>query len=127
MLFRTADMPLSSTLDKYRACFSKPQFRHFKTFMSGLMLNGKNEKNIMDISSSALDGRSQSCLNRFLHGSKWSSSALDHIRLDMYAKGKEGGVLIIDDTLIEKSGRSMEGAAGCSITARGATSGATII
>ena len=62
MLFRTADMPLSSALDGYRACFSKPQFHHFKTFMSGLMLNGKNEKNIMDISSSALDGRSQSCL-----------------------------------------------------------------
>jgi hypothetical protein len=110
MLFRTADMPLSSTLEEYRACFSKPQFRHFKTFMSGLMLNGKNEKNIMDISSSALDGRSQSCLNRFLHGSKWSSEMLDHIRLDTYARGKEGGVLIIDDTLIEKSGHSMEGA-----------------
>jgi len=110
MLFRTADMPLSSTLDEYRACFSKPQFRHFKTFMSGLMLNGKNEKNIMDISSSALDGRSQSSLNRFLHGNKWSSFMLDHIRLDMYARGKEGGVLIIDDTLIEKSGHSMEGA-----------------
>jgi hypothetical protein len=72
MLFRTADMPLSSALDEYRACFSKPQFRQFKTFVSGLMLNGKNEKNIMDISSSAMDGRSQSCLNRFLHGSKWS-------------------------------------------------------
>jgi hypothetical protein len=35
---------------------------------------------------------------------------LDHIRLDMYARGKEGGVLIIDDTLIEKSGHSMVGA-----------------
>lgn len=110
MFFRTADMPLSSTLDEYRACFSKPQFRHFKTFMSGLMLNSKNEKNIMDISNSALDGRSQSCLNRFLHGSKWSSEMLDRIRLDLYARGKEGGVLIIDDTLIEKSGHSMEGA-----------------
>ena len=53
MLFRTEDMSLASTLDDYRDCFSKPQFRHFKTFMSGLMLNGKNEKNIMDISNSA--------------------------------------------------------------------------
>jgi len=110
MLFRRADIPLSSTLEEYRACFSKPQFRHFETYLAGLMLNGKNEKNIMDISSSALEGRSQSSLNRFLHGTKWSSRALDHVRLDSYARGKSGGVLILDDTLIQKSGHSMEGA-----------------
>jgi hypothetical protein len=93
-----------------KACFSKPQFHNFQTYLAGLMLNGKNEKNIMDISSSSLDGRSQSCLNLFLHGSKWSSEMLDHIRLERYARGKGGGVLILDDTLIEKSGHSMEGA-----------------
>ena len=110
MLFQTANMPLASMLDEYRACLSKPQFRHFKTYLSGLILNGKNEKNIMDISGSALDGRSQSSLNRFLHGRKWSVDRLDRIRLERYARGKKGGVLILDDTLIEKSGRSMEGA-----------------
>ena len=110
MLFRSADMPLSSTLDEYRACFSKPQFHNFQTYLAGLILNGKNEKNIMDISSNSLDGRSQSSLNRFLRSNKWSSQKLDHIRLDKYAGGKSGGVLILDDTLIQKSGHSMEGA-----------------
>lgn len=62
----------------------------------------------MDIASNALDGRSQSSANRFLHNGKWSE-AFHRLRLDEHARGRSGGVLVIDDTLIEKSGREMEG------------------
>lgn len=68
MVFSISTFPLASMLDAYRACLSKPQFRHFQNVLAGLMLNGKGEKNIMDLASNALDGRSQSSLNRFLHG-----------------------------------------------------------
>lgn len=94
-------------LDEYRACLSKPQFRHFQNVLAGLMLNGKGEKNIMDLASNALDGRSQSSLNRFLHGD-WSEAVERH-RLNEHARGRRGGVLVLDDTVIEKSGREMEG------------------
>ena len=62
----------------------------------------------MDLASNALDGRSQSSLNRFLHGQAWPEAVERH-RLDEHARGRRGGVLVLDDTLIEKSGHEMEG------------------
>jgi hypothetical protein len=64
----------------------------------------------MDISSFALDGKSQSSLNRFLHRSGLAIRRAGRIRLQMAMQGKKGGSLIIDDTLIEKTGKHMEGA-----------------
>ena len=106
MVFAVSSFPLIELLDDYRACLSKPQFKHLATFVAGLILNGKGEKNIMDIASNALDGRSQSSVNRFLHGN-WSEAVERH-RLDGHARGRAGGVLVLDDTVIEKSGREME-------------------
>lgn len=107
MVFTISSFPLLGMLDSYRSCLTKPQFRHLATFIAGLMLNGRGEKNIMDVASNALDGRSQSSVNRSLHGS-WSAAVERH-RLDEHARGRSGGVLVIDDTLIEKSGHEMEG------------------
>jgi hypothetical protein len=109
MVFSIAGFPLASMADDYRSCLSKPQFRHFKTMLAGLMLNGKSEKNVMDIASNALDGKSQSSLNRFLQGRKWSMEKVNVRRLERYARGRAGGVLILDDTLIQKTGVKMEG------------------
>jgi hypothetical protein len=110
MVFAAATFPLNEMLDSYRAFFSKPQFRHFRTVVAGLMLNGRGEKNIQDIASNALDGRSRSSVNHFLLRRRWSPEVVDHHRLERHARGRLGGVLIIDDTLIEKSGHEMEGA-----------------
>jgi SRSO17 transposase len=107
MVFSISSFPLASMLDEYRACLSKPQFRHFQNVLAGLMLNGRGEKNVQDIATNALDGRSQSSVNRFLHGS-WSTAVESH-RLEQHARGRSGGVLVLDDTLIEKSGREIEG------------------
>jgi SRSO17 transposase len=108
MVFAISSFPLIELLDDYRACLSKPQFKHLATFVAGLMLNGKGEKNVMDIADNALDGRSQSSVNRFLHGQAWPEAVERH-RLDAHARGRTGGVLVLDDTLIEKSGHEMEG------------------
>jgi hypothetical protein len=99
----------SSTLENYRSCFSKPQWNHFTTYMHGLLLGEKGEKNIQDIASNELDGRHQSSLNRFLTQHKWEVRRLNAHRLQQHLTHREGGVLIVDDTLIEKSGEYMDG------------------
>jgi len=108
MLYSIAGFPLAHELEVYRGLLSRPQFRHLENVLAGLTLNGKGEKNIMDMAEAAVDGRDQSCLNRFLHGRTWSAEAVNRLRLDQYARGRKGGALIIDDTLIEKAGHQME-------------------
>ena len=109
MFFRR-DVLLGKVLGNFRGCFTKPQWRHFQTYISGLVLGGKNEKNVMDIAGNSLDGRSQSSLNRFLHSKSWSVRQVENKRLAIVARGKSGGVLSLDDTIIEKYGSHMEGA-----------------
>jgi hypothetical protein len=65
MVFAVSSFPLLELLDDYRSCLSKPQFRHLVTIIAGLMLNGRGEKNVMDLATNALDGRSQSSLASF--------------------------------------------------------------
>lgn len=110
MFFRRDSAQLGKVLEGFRDNFTKPQWRHFQTYMSGLILGGKNEKNVMDIVGNSLDGRSQSSLNRFLHSKSWSVRHLENRRLDIIARGKNGGILSLDDTILEKYGPHMEGA-----------------
>jgi len=110
MLF-TPDIDIfGEKLEMYRNCFSRPQWRHFKTYMNGLVVGEKGEKNIQDIISNTLDGRSQSSLNRFLTKPRWNVRRLNNLRLKENLEGiEEGGVLILDDSFIEKTGKSMDG------------------
>ena len=62
----------------------------------------------MDIASNALDGRSQSSLNRFLHRGTWSKAVALH-RLDGHARGRSRGTLVFDDTMVGKSDHEMKG------------------
>ena len=98
-----------TTLKNYRSCFSKPQWNHFNTYMHGLLLGEKGEKNIQDIAGNMLDGRHQSSLNRFLTRHKWDVRRVNAIRLQQNLVNPEGGILIVDDTIIEKSGEHMDG------------------
>ena len=109
MLFTQEINVLGSKLEIYRDCFSKPQWNHFKTYMNGLLLGGKSEKNIQDIASNSIDGRHQSSLNRFLTKHKWNERRLNAMRLNQNIHSKDGGVIIVDDTIIEKTGKDMEG------------------
>jgi hypothetical protein len=124
MVFTVSSFPLAGMLDECLSNFSKPQFRHFENFIAGLMLNGRGEKNIMDIATNALDGRYQSSLNRFLHGRKCSPEAVDCHRLERHSRNRSGGVVVLDDILIEKSGHKMDGTR-CTVTLSTATCGVT--
>jgi len=82
---------------------------HFKTYLHGLLLGEKGEKNIDDIAGNVLDGRHQSSLNRFLTKRKWNLKQLNAIRLRESIHHRNGGVLALDDMLIEKYGKLMDG------------------
>ena len=109
MLFTNQIDVFGIALDSYRCCFSKPQWNHFKSYLHGLLLGEKGEKNIQDIAYNTLDGRHQSSLNRFLTRHKWNEKRLNAIRLKENIPHRDGGVLIVDDTLIEKTGEHMDG------------------
>jgi len=110
-MFFTKEIDIfDKTLESYQSCFSKPQWNHFKTYMHGLLLGEKGEKNIQDIAGNMLDGRHQSSLNRFLTQHKWDVRRLNALRLQhLLLSNQKGGVLIVDDTLIEKTGEHMDG------------------
>jgi hypothetical protein len=109
MLFTQNINVFGSKLERYRNCFSKPQWKHFKTYMNGLVLGEKGEKNIQDISFNSLDGNHQSSLNRFLTRHKWNVHTFNTMRLNDTLRKREGGVVIVDDTIIEKTGKDMDG------------------
>jgi SRSO17 transposase len=109
-MFFTKDIDIfSTTLRSYRCCFSKPQWNHFNTYMKGLLLGERGEKNIQDIADNQLQGRHQSSLNRFLTQHRWDVRRVNALRLKQSIPNRNGGVLGIDDTIIEKSGKQMDG------------------
>jgi hypothetical protein len=109
MFFTKERDVFGTTLGSYRDCFSKPQWNHFNTYMHGLLLGERGEKNIQDIADNQLQGRHQSSLNRFLTRPKWDVRRVNALRLKQSLSNRKGGVLIMDDTIIEKSGRQMDG------------------
>jgi len=109
MLFTQEINVLGDELEIYRDCFSKPQWSHFKTYMNGLLLGEKSEKNIQDIASNSIDGKHQSSLNRFITRHKWDERKLNALRLNENILNRGGGVVIVDDTIIEKTGKDMDG------------------
>jgi len=109
-MFFTKDIDVFGTaLGSYRCCFSKPQWNHFNTYMNGLLLGERGEKNIQDIADNQLQGRHQSSLNRFLTQHKWNVRRVNALRLRQSLPHQKGGVLVIDDSIIEKSGKQMDG------------------
>ena len=96
---------LEELLQKFRPCFSKPQFRNFSTYILGLVTCEDKRKNV--------EARDQSTLNRFLTASPWFLQRLKDQRLALARENlpvPEGstGYLIIDDTLNKKTGLHME-------------------
>jgi hypothetical protein len=109
MYFVADQGSLAKALQDFRGCFSKPQWRHFTTYVTGLVAAEKGQKNVMDITDSAVGGRHQSSLNRFLTRRRWSLRRVDHVRLRGTLTKREGGVLILDDSMVEKDGLTIQG------------------
>jgi len=109
MFFTREVDTFSTALEVYRPCFTKPQWNHFITYLTGLLLGEKGEKNIQDIAGNLLDGGHQSSLNRFITRHRWNLRQFNALRLRECLHDRTGGILSLDDTLIEKTGKMMAG------------------
>lgn len=105
---------IASVCDAYRPIFSKPQFKHFERFLTGLVIS--DEANIEALAEGFQLSQSYDALHHFVSEPAWDiNHVLDHSvslikSLPDGQRFHEKGMLIIDDTLIEKFGKLMEGA-----------------
>lgn len=92
----------------FKKLFSKPQFDNFKRLVTGHILSDR--KNIQEISAIYSD-KDQSTLNRFVTSSNWNYDKVNVIRVQTANKilgSKRSGVIILDDTVVKKTGKKME-------------------
>ena len=115
---------LDKFLNEFREAFgNKAQFRHFQHYVVALMIY-LGSKNLSGISRAIPDGRDESSIYRFVTYPKWDMKAVKDTRLkllnrkarralDAMRRGnkKPKVYLIIDDSLVEKTGKKMEGVA----------------
>jgi hypothetical protein len=112
MLVPSSFNVMEGLLERFRPCFTRPQFRNFSTYILGLVAC-EGRKNIDAINRRFVDARDQSTLNRFLTSSPWSLQRLEAERLDLAGENlrvREGstGTLIVDDTINEKTGKHIK-------------------
>lgn len=97
---------LRISLEAYRDIFTKPQFNHFQNFITGLIVS--DNKTIQEIND-CFGNRDQSSLNRFMTCSDWSEKEVEKIRMNQIkSKNISKGFMIIDPTMLHKTGKCME-------------------
>ena len=97
---------LRASLEVYQKMFTKPQFNHFKRLIVGLIIS--DNKTIQEIND-CFNERDQSSLNKFLTLSSWDREEVEKIRMNQIKKlNSSSGILIIDPTLLHKTGKHME-------------------
>jgi SRSO17 transposase len=115
---------LNNFLNAFGQAFkNKAQFRHFQHYVIALMIY-LGHKNLTGLSRAIPDGRSQSSLYRFVSEQDWDVEQVKAYRLGMLnrqarralqAMSKPGQpapvYVIIDDSLVEKTGKKMAGVA----------------
>lgn len=98
----------SKSLQPYRSCLTKPQFKHFKRLVTGLIV--PKNKTLQEIND-AFGQCDQSSLNRFVTDSHLDSSEIEKIRIEQVKKNlnlKKKGIMVIDESLCHKTGHCME-------------------
>ncbi len=80
--------------------------------MLDLITHEKNKKNVQGMSSVFIDTLGQSSLKRFLVRSNWNESYLNTKRTKLFVEDRCDGILVLDDSLIEKTGKLMEEGVG---------------
>lgn len=86
---------------------------HAQTYVTGLI--GSSNKTIQGIASHVLPAKYERTLNNFLNDYEWDEDRLNRERIAMLQEHNdtrmaEKGVVAIDDTLTEKTGRQIPGA-----------------
>lgn len=98
---------LNKLFEHYRKFFTKPQFKHFKRLVTGLIVS--ENKTIQEIND-GFGKTNQSNLNRFVN-SEIDMDGLNSLRLKHVKEHlplKKRGALIIDESLLHKTGKKME-------------------
>jgi len=99
--------------NQYQPVFSHQQHKHFQRYLTGLMTDPN--VTVTNMSERFHEPVSQRSLNRFLTEYEWDPQQLNQQRLMMLQKDPQmqwhnKGVVIIDDSLLEKSGKLIPGA-----------------
>jgi len=101
--------------EPFREVFSRPQFKHFRRLVLGLILPLAKNKTAQGIAEIFSDSPDRSCLSRFLERAPWSvEEALNRALAALYrrlprAKGQLI-YLILDDSENAKTGKKIAGA-----------------
>ena len=113
---------LSNFLSAFRGAFkNQPQYRHFQTYVLGLMIYLGN-RNLAGLSRAIPGSKSACSLYRFMAAMDWDSEQIEQVRWEMLNRRTRRSLqavgrhskpvpvyLIIDDSLVEKSGKGIEG------------------
>jgi SRSO17 transposase len=113
---------LSNFLNEFRDAFkNRPQYRHFQAYVVGLMIY-LGSRNLAGMSRAIPDGKSACSLYRFVAKMDWDAERVEQVRWEMLNRrtrralqaagryGKPVPVFVaLDDSLVEKSGKQMEG------------------
>lgn len=97
--------------EKFKVFFSKPQFAHFVTYLTGLIVS--TNKTVQGINNNFIARKDQSNLNHFITDSQWDEESVNTRRIELInedtkdIKAKDS-FLIIDDTLSHKTGTEIE-------------------
>ena len=88
-----------------------PERRHFAEYLTGLLVAEK--KNVSGINAEFAQTTDQSCLNRWITEVEWDATALNRQRLawlqeDPQTRYAPGGVIPIDNTLVDHAGKLIE-------------------
>jgi hypothetical protein len=68
----------------FQEFFSKPQYKHFKEYLSGLVL--VENPSVSNISEQLVEGSDQSSLNRFLTVAGWAEEPVNERRMGLAKK-----------------------------------------
>lgn len=103
---------ISEVCQLYKPLFSKPQFKQFEKFLTALMIS--DHADIEALSEGYQLSQSYDALHHFVSESPWDINQVLEQTVSILKSLPEGqqlhdkGMLIIDDTLIEKFGKLME-------------------
>ncbi len=103
---------VEEAIEKFGPFFpNEPERKHFAEYLTGLII--ANKKNVSAINRQFAMATDQSCLNRWITEVEWDEEAFNRQRLDWLQESSDThyspqGVIAIDNTLIDHSGKYIE-------------------
>jgi hypothetical protein len=106
-VYSTPEM-LEELMESYRPCFNDVrQFKHFEELI--LAFNTSDRRSIAHLNSTIVNHTNQSSMNRFL-SSGINTGLMFSKTIEKINTIDDNGIIAIDDTIVEKTGKSIEAA-----------------